>query len=176
LPIVIPPVVLIIGVLQVSPGSLKSTPWLLGLVYVILSMPFAYRSIDAGLRALDLKTLTEASNSLGAGWLTTLWRVILPNIRTALLSATVADSSALGARRVHHGEALTFYVTFPGVDRPVRPAERADVGGASLLALFVTWLLLMAITTIATAQNRRKGGGEVTLFSAATTTQTIGES
>ena len=66
LPIVIPPVVLIIGVLQVSPGPLKSTPWLLGLVYVILAMPFAYRSIDAGLRALDLKTLTEASESTSA--------------------------------------------------------------------------------------------------------------
>ena len=44
-------------------------------------MPFAYRAIDAGLRALDLKTIIEASNSLGAGWITTLWRVVLPNLR-----------------------------------------------------------------------------------------------
>jgi putative spermidine/putrescine transport system permease protein len=36
LPIVIPPVVLIVGVLEVAPGYLKSTPYLLGLVYVIL--------------------------------------------------------------------------------------------------------------------------------------------
>jgi len=174
LPIVIPPVVLIIGVLQVSPGSLKSTPWLLGLVYVILSMPFAYRSIDAGLRALDLKTLTEASNSLGAGWLTTLWRVILPNIRTALLSATVLIIAlVLGEFTM---ASLDLYVTFPVwiVQFDQLNAQMSEA--ASLLALFVTWLLLMAITTIATRQNRRKGGGEVTLFSAATTTQTIGES
>jgi len=174
LPIVIPPVVLIIGVLQVSPGALKSTPWLLGLVYVILAMPFAYRSIDAGLRALDLKTLTEASNSLGAGWLTTLWRVILPNIRTALLSATVLIIAlVLGEFTM---ASLDLYVTFPVwiVQFDQLNAQMSEA--ASLLALFVTWLLLMAITMVATRQNRRKGGGEVTLFSAATTTQTIGES
>ena len=56
LPIVIPPIVLIVGVLQIAPGTLKSSPNLLGLEYVVLAMPFAYRSIDAGLRALDLKT------------------------------------------------------------------------------------------------------------------------
>ena len=89
LPIVIPPVVLIVGVLADRARLLKSSPYLLALEYVVLAMPFAYRSFDAGLRALDLKTMVEAANSLGAGWMTTLWRVLLPNLRTALLSATV---------------------------------------------------------------------------------------
>jgi putative spermidine/putrescine transport system permease protein len=174
LPIVIPPVVLIIGVLQVSPGPLKSVPWLLGLVYVILAMPFAYRSIDAGLRSLDLKTLTEASSNLGANALTTLWRVILPNMRTALLSATVLILAlVLGEFTM---ASLDLEVTFPVwiVQFDQLNAQMSEA--ASLLALFVTWLLLMAITVIATRQNRRKGGGEVTLFSATPTTQTIGES
>jgi putative spermidine/putrescine transport system permease protein len=174
LPIVIPPVVLIIGVLQVSPGPLKSVPWLLGLVYVILAMPFAYRSIDAGLRSLDLKTLTEAANNLGASALTTLWRVILPNMRTALLSATVLILAlVLGEFTM---ASLDLEVTFPVwiVQFDQLNAQMSEA--ASLLALFVTWLLLMAITVIATRQNRRKGGGEVTLFSATPTTQTIGES
>jgi putative spermidine/putrescine transport system permease protein len=35
---------------------------------------------------------------------------------------------------------------------------------ASLLALFVTWLFLMAITVIGTRRGRRTGGGQVTLF------------
>jgi len=52
-------------------------------------MPFAYRAIDAGLRALDLKTVVEAASSLGAGWVSTLCRVVLPNLATALLSAVV---------------------------------------------------------------------------------------
>ncbi len=40
--------------------------------YVVLALPFTYRSIDAGIRAIDLRTLVDASRSLGAGWGTTL--------------------------------------------------------------------------------------------------------
>ena len=58
-------------------------------MYVILSLPFIYRSLDAGLSAIDLKTLVEASRSLGGKWVKTIWRVVLPNLRPALLSALV---------------------------------------------------------------------------------------
>ncbi len=174
LPIVIPPVVLITGVLQVAPASLKATPYLLAFEYVILARPFAYRSIDAGLRALDLKTLTEAASSLGVGWITTLWRVILPNLTTALLSATVLTVAlVLGEYTM---ATLDLYQTFP-VWIVVNDQVSAQVSvAASLLALFVTWLVLMLITLIGTRQARRTGRGEVNLFSVTTTTQTIGES
>jgi putative spermidine/putrescine transport system permease protein len=171
LPIVIPPVVLIVGVLQVAPGSLKATPWLLGLEYVILAMPFAYRAIDAGLRALDLKTLTEAAGSLGAGWITTLLRVILPNLRTALLSATVLIVAlVLGEFTM---ASLDLYQTFP-VWIVLFDQQNAQISvAASLLALFVTWLVLMLITLIGTRQSRRSGGSQVTLFTV-TRTETMG--
>jgi putative spermidine/putrescine transport system permease protein len=173
LPVVIPPVVLIIGVLQVTKvaPSLQESPYLLALEYVILSMPFAYRSIDAGLRALDLKTLTEAAGNLGAGWVTTLWRVILPNLSTALLSATVLTVAlVLGEYTM---ATLDLFQTFP-VWIVVNDQVSAQVSvAASLLALFVTWIVLMLITLLGTRQSRRRGGGEVTLFTAAAT-QTIG--
>ena len=163
LPIVIPPVVLIVGLLQVMPGSLKGTPYLLSLAYVVLAMPFAYRSLDAGLRAFDLKTLTEAANSLGAGWPSTLWRIILPNLTTALLSATVLTVAlVLGEYTM---ASLDLYQTFPVwivvFDQTSGPQSVA----ASLLALFVTWLFLMAITVLGSRQARRSGRGEVNLFS-----------
>jgi len=165
LPIVIPPVVLSVGVLQVAPAYLKSTPYLLALMYVILAMPFAYRAIDAGLRALDLKTVVEASNSLGAGWLTTLWRVVLPNLKTALLSATVLTVAlVLGEFTM---ASLFLYQTFP-VWIVVFDQTSGQISvAASLDALFVTWLFLMAITVFGTRQSRRTGGGQVTLFSVA---------
>jgi putative spermidine/putrescine transport system permease protein len=171
LPIVIPPVVLVIGVLQVAPASLKASPYLLALEYVVLAMPFAYRSIDAGLRSLDLKTLTEASNSLGAGWISTLWRVILPNLTTALLSATVLTVAlVLGEYTM---ASLDLYQTFP-VWIVVFDQTSAQISvAASLLALFVTWLFLMLITLIGTRQSRRTGGGQVTLFTV-TRTETMG--
>jgi len=165
LPIVIPPVVLSVGVLEVAPGFLKSTPYLLALMYVILAMPFAYRAIDAGLRALDLKTVVEASNSLGAGWITTLWRVVLPNLKTALLSATVLTVAlVLGEFTM---ASLFLYQTFP-VWIVVFDQTSGQISvAASLDALFVTWLFLMAITVFGTRQSRRTGGGQVNLFSAA---------
>lgn len=173
LPVVIPPVVLIIGVLQVTKvtPSLQESPYLLALEYVILSMPFAYRSIDAGLRSLDLKTLTEAAGNLGAGWAVTLWRVILPNLGTALLSATVLTVAlVLGEYTM---ATLDLFQTFP-VWIVVNDQVSAQVSvAASLLALFVTWIVLMLITFLGTRQSRRRGGGEVTLFTA-TANQTIG--
>jgi putative spermidine/putrescine transport system permease protein len=165
LPIVIPPVVLIVGVLQIAPGSLKSTAYLLALEYVVLAMPFAYRAIDAGLRALDLKTIVEASNSLGAGWINTLWRVVLPNLTTALLSAVVLTVAlVLGEYTM---ASLALYQTFP-VWIYVNSQTSGQVSvAASLLALFVTWLFLMLIVVLGTRRSRRTGGGSVTLFTVA---------
>ena len=175
LPIVIPPIVLIIGVLKIAPSSLLSTPYLLALIYVVLAMPFAYRSLDAGLRAIDLKTLVEASNSLGAGWSTTLWRVVLPNIRTSLLSATVLTVAlVLGEFTM---ASLALFVTFPvwivQFEQNSGPVSTA----ASLLALFVTWILLMFIVTVGGWSARRRGRGQVALFTVAPqeTMSTVGE-
>jgi putative spermidine/putrescine transport system permease protein len=151
LPIVIPPVVLIVGVLQIAPGSLKSTPYLLALEYVILAMPFAYRAIDAGLRALDLKTVVEAANSLGAGWVSTLWRVVLPNLATAVLSAVVLTVAlVLGEYTM---ASLALFQTFP-VWIYVNSQTSGQISvAASLLSLFVTWILLMVITVLGTGSS-----------------------
>jgi putative spermidine/putrescine transport system permease protein len=171
LPIVIPPVVLIIGVLQVMPLALRASVWLLGFEYVVLAMPFAYRAIDAGLRAVDVKTLTEAAGSLGSGWVSTMWRVILPNMRTAVISATIlVVALVLGEFTM---ASLDLKETFP-VWIVLFDQENAQISvAASIFALFVTWVFLMLITVFATRQSRRTGGGEVTLFTAAPR-QTIG--
>lgn len=91
LPLTVPAIVLVVGLTPIYAwvyyfvGS--STLWL-SLAYVVLVLPYAYRSLDAGLRAIDVTTLAEAARSLGAGWVTVLWRVVLPNLRTAVLSAS----------------------------------------------------------------------------------------
>ena len=93
MPFVIPPIVLVYGLIQTFSGppfpftaTNQGSDALLVCAYVVLSFPYMYRAIDAGLRTIDIRTLTEASQSLGAGWLTTMWRVILPNLRVAILS------------------------------------------------------------------------------------------
>jgi putative spermidine/putrescine transport system permease protein len=152
LPIVIPPVVLIVGVLQVAPGALKSTPYLLTMVYVVLAMPFAYRSLDSGLRALPLRTLVEASTSLGGGPFTTVFRVLLPNLRSAVLSATILTIAlVLGEYTM---ASLDQFETFP-VWLVVFQQDDAHVSVAvSLLSLVVVWLLLLGISLIDRRRSR----------------------
>ena len=62
---------------------------ILSFAYLILVLPFAYRALDAGLAAIDLKTLTEAARSLGAGWGTVMLRIVVPNIPSAILNASL---------------------------------------------------------------------------------------
>ena len=93
LPFVVPPIVLVFGListyshppLPLTYTDLGSTA-LLTFAYVILSFPYMYRAVDTGLRSMDIRALTEASQSLGAGWFRIIVDVILPNLRVALLS------------------------------------------------------------------------------------------
>ncbi len=96
LPFVIPGIVLVYGFLRVygtsSPVALPlttaehTTDLLLMFGYTVLALPYMFRAVDTGLRAMDVRSLTEAAQSLGADWFTILFRVIFPNLRVALLS------------------------------------------------------------------------------------------
>jgi len=89
LPFVVPAIVYVFGLVRTysqPPFLIVDSPALLVAAYTILSMPYMYRAVDTGLRAIDVQTLTEAAQSLGAGWGTILFRIILPNIRIAILS------------------------------------------------------------------------------------------
>ena len=154
LPIVIPPIVLIIGVLGAYPLWAKASPYLLSFMYVILAMPFVYRSLDAGLGAIDLKTLTEASRSLGGNWRKTMWRVILPNIRPALLSATVLTLALVFGE--YTMASLDLWQTIPVwiVQFSISSDGNIQVA-ASMLGLVVTWILLVAVVSLDRSQSRR---------------------
>jgi putative spermidine/putrescine transport system permease protein len=90
LPLTIPAIVLVVGLAPVYAWVnyfLGGSSLTLVFAYTVLVLPFAYRAIDAGLSAIDVRTLAEAARSLGAGWGTVMLRVVLPNIRSAVLSA-----------------------------------------------------------------------------------------
>ena len=90
LPLTIPAIVLVVGLAPIYAWVVYffgSSSLTLTFAYVVLVLPYCYRALDAGLSAIDVKTLSEAARSLGAGWGAVLWRVVLPNIRTAVVSA-----------------------------------------------------------------------------------------
>jgi putative spermidine/putrescine transport system permease protein len=96
LPFVIPAVVLVFGIIRLysrppllMTATYDSSRILLVCVYAAISFPYMFRSVDNGLRAIDVRSLTEAALSLGAGWPTILREIIFPNLRVALLSGAL---------------------------------------------------------------------------------------
>ncbi len=96
LPFVIPAIVLVFGIITLYSrpplmftATYDSSRVLLICMYVALSFPYMFRAVDNGLRAIDVRTLTEAAQSLGANWATILFKVIFPNLRVALLSGAL---------------------------------------------------------------------------------------
>jgi putative spermidine/putrescine transport system permease protein len=90
LPLTIPAIVLVVGLFPMylwMGNNFSDSILTLAFAYVILVLPYSYRALDAGLSAIDVKTLSEAARSLGASWFTVMWRVIVPNISSAILNA-----------------------------------------------------------------------------------------
>jgi putative spermidine/putrescine transport system permease protein len=92
LPLTVPAIALVVGMVPLYRWikiNVSDSILMLALAYLILVLPYTYRTLDAGLASIDLKTLTEAARSLGAGWGTVMMRVIVPNISTAILNASL---------------------------------------------------------------------------------------
>jgi putative spermidine/putrescine transport system permease protein len=163
LPIVIPPVVMAAGLEELE---LNSPPWVIKYVfnhpltgltpfYVVLAMPFTYRAIDTGVRAIDLHTLVDASRSLGASWPSTIARVVLPNVQTAVLGAMFLTLAlCLGEVVI---ATLLLYNTFPVEIINLNHQLQAGASVAlSMITLVFTFLLLFILSFLA---QRRRGGG-----------------
>lgn len=147
LPFIIPVIVYVFGLirtfsrppLQMTLHSF-TTDILMVAGYVVLSMPYMYRAIDVGMRAIDVRTLTEAAQSLGSNWIQILINVIIPNLRIALLSgslicfATVIGELILGDFLVR--PALGPYMVLVGRSRAYEPAALA------ILSYGLTWVCL----------------------------------
>lgn len=97
LPYVIPPIALVAGILPLKPHArwFLNSNYSLIPFYTVLALPFTFRSLDAGVKAIDVKTLVDASRSLGAGWGTTLRRAIVPNIRASIISASFLTAAVV---------------------------------------------------------------------------------
>jgi putative spermidine/putrescine transport system permease protein len=145
LPLVIPAIVLVFGYLRMynSSGLLPltdtdlGTDLLLTFGYVTLALPYMYRSVDAALQSVDIRTLTEAAESLGARQSTILLRVILPNIRVGVLSgALVTFAIVIGEFTIAsllNRPAFGPYLQLMGANRAYEPAALA------IIAFAITW-------------------------------------
>ncbi len=164
LPLVIPAIVLVFGYIRLYntsswlplTGSALGTDFLLTMGYTTLALPYMYRSVDTGLRTIDVGTLTEAAQSLGAGWITILGRIILPNVMVAVLSgafltlAIVLGEFTMAA--LLNRPAFGPFMQLLGANRAYEPPALA------VIAFAITWgcMGLMQLVTRFSKHERAK--------------------
>ena len=170
LPLVIPAVVLVVGIAPLYSWVtyfFGNSALTLTFVYVVLVLPYAFRALESGLTAMDLKTLSEAARSLGAGWGTVLFRVVLPGVRGAVLSAALLTVALV------LGEfTLASLLNFPNLQVAINLIGKRDAAlsiAVSLAALLLAFALLLALSVVA---GRRRAAREVEPLSPAPTSTT----
>jgi putative spermidine/putrescine transport system permease protein len=156
-PFVVPPIVMVVGLLRTfkwTPNWYYGTPWgFLATAYVILAFPYMYFSLDAGFRSIDVHTLTEASQSLGARWGTTLVRVIIPNIRSAALAASFLTLAiVMGEFTIAN---LAAFHTFPIFLQYVNESQGFPAGALTLLSFLITWGAMLSLLLVGRKRGAR---------------------
>jgi putative spermidine/putrescine transport system permease protein len=149
LPFVVPPIVLVVGLLALyreAPQWFVATPMILLCGYVIHALPYVYRSVDTGMQAINIHTLTEAAQSLGAGWGTILLRVIVPNLRVALLSGSFLTLAIIMGEFTMASlmlfDSFAVYIVYIG-ETQANPAA-----ALTLISFALTWVAMMGLLAI----------------------------
>ncbi len=98
MPLTIPAIVSSIGLIQIfsePPFLLTGTPWILIGCYFTIALPFLYRAIMNNIQSVDIKTLVDCGTLFGVSKLSIFCRVIIPSLRTGILSGALISCSFL---------------------------------------------------------------------------------
>ena len=154
-PITVPAIVLVVGLAPVYSVVVKifgSGVWTLAFAYGITVLPYAYRAIQSNLDAVPVVTLSEAARSLGAGWLTVLGRVLLPNLRRGVLAAAfISVAVVLGEFTI---ASLLNRVNLQTALLQVGQSDPWVAAIFALLALTFAFVLLLLIGRLGATRNR----------------------
>ena len=160
LPFVIPGIVLVFGLVRTfsqPPLLIVNSPVVLVAGYAILSMPYMYRAVDTGLRSIDVRTLSEAAQSLGAGWVRIMFDIILPNIRIAILSGSFLTFAIVMGEMV-----LAQYLAKPAFGPYMAYQMQQQAYGPAAMAIIsfaLTWIALGIIQVVGRGTTQAQVGG-----------------
>jgi putative spermidine/putrescine transport system permease protein len=164
LPLTIPAIALVVGLFKIPRCmSINNSDsiLMLSIFYLVLVLPYSYRALDAGLSAIDIKTLSEAARSLGAGWGTVMLRVIVPNMSSAILNASLLSVAVVLGEYTFANlltyENLQVAIAYVGL---VSAGTSIAVAVASLLFAFA---LLMILSFVARPRDRVAGAEQTVI-------------
>jgi putative spermidine/putrescine transport system permease protein len=157
LPFVIPPVVLVFGLARTyvrTPltDSHLGLHVLLVAGYIVLSLPYMYRSIDTGMRVIAVRQLAEAAQSLGAGAWLIMTRIIMPNIVPSLISGGfITFAIVMGEFTI---AALLAQPAFGPYMSLLASSKVYEPSALTVISLLLTWGSIVIIQLL----GRRAGG------------------
>jgi putative spermidine/putrescine transport system permease protein len=161
IPWALPGVVLALAMIRayISPYNVNR-PFLLVMTYVLISLPFMFRAIDAGLSAINARTLVEAAQVLGSGWLDLTRRVLIPNIMGGVLSGVLLVSAVASGEFALANLMVGFgWKTFP-IYQAQAQGEDGRIGSAlAVMGLAFTFLTSMALIFVTTRNRRGRNAG-----------------
>ncbi len=159
LPLTVPPLVIVVGISDVYSWVsyfLGDSPQVLVFAYLVLVLPYSYRSIDSALQAIDVTTLAEAARSLGAGWLTVITRIVMPNIVNGILGASfIAIALVLGE---YVFASLLHYDTMPVALAAIYKSETSTAIAGAFASIVLISLLLLALSFFNRSKSPDVGG------------------
>ena len=142
-PLVIPALLLAFGMIRFFNGtpltnSSNGVYVMMIAAYIIISFPYMYRTVDAGMNSINVRVLTEAAQSLGAGWSQILLQVIFPNVLTAVLNgAFVTFAIVIGEYTISSLFSQPAFAPYM-LDLNYREGDQSLALG--IISLLLTWL------------------------------------
>ena len=154
LPFVIPPIILVFGLIRIyssrplvlTATDIGSNVLLVGGVRV-LSFPYMYRAVDTGLASMDVRSLTEAAQSMGARWSDDPVVGDLPEPAGGRALRRVPDPGHR-RRRVHDRELPGPTGASGRTSRSLGERKPYEPAAVSLISFGLTWLAMIALTLL----------------------------
>ena len=141
------------------PVPLVNTPNILLLACMELCFPFMYRPIANALESINIKTLTEASMSLGGNWIQTLWYVIIPNIMPGVISGFLLVFSTIFAEFTLTNLLVgARFKTFPIYLVEFTRFDGRQASALATISFVVAWLVSLIILLFSGRKTAPSGG------------------
>ncbi|MBO0681293.1 ABC transporter permease subunit [Mycolicibacterium sp. S2-37] len=161
LPFALPFVVLAYGIKRLAGAGELTQPWeasplLVVLGHVALAFPFFLWPVDGAMAAAGVRQLSEAAETSGASPLATLFRVVIPNVRTGILTGAILTfATSFGEYSIARVITGSSFETLPVWQVASLHDTRGNPNGVAVMAMF-TFLLMFVVSVLIA----RTGRGE----------------
>lgn len=160
-PFALPGVILAMALIRFYsnvPLPIINTPNILVAAYIVLTLPFMYRSVANSLEAIEARTLDEAARSLGAGHWRTLLFVILPNIVPGVVNGSLLVFSTVFAEfTLANLLTGTRFKTFPIYLVDFTRFDARQASALAVISFVFAWLISLAILWLAARGGTPRG-------------------